>query len=53
VAAFEVALRSAGKTVDSHYYAGTGHVVTLDPNNEAFAANATNRVVAFFQRYLR
>jgi dienelactone hydrolase len=52
VAAFEQQLRSAGKTVDSQYYAGTGHVVTLDLN-DAVATNATSRVVAFFQRYLR
>src|SRR4029079_6814316 len=53
VAAFEQELKAAGKTADSHYYAGNGHVVTLDPSNEAAATNATNRVVAFFQRYLR
>ena len=48
---FEIALRRAHKPVDSHYYAGVGHVVTLTVPG-GIAANATARAVAFFRRYV-
>jgi dienelactone hydrolase len=46
--AFELALRAAHKTVESHYYAGTGHVVTL--TSGAVGGDATTRAVSFLRR---
>jgi dienelactone hydrolase len=50
VVAFEQALRAAGKPVESHYYAGRGHVVTLAPNT--ISDDATRRVATFFHTHL-
>jgi dienelactone hydrolase len=50
VVAYEQALRAAGKTVESHYYDGAGHVVTLI---NATTDDATRRVVTFLDRHLK
>jgi alpha-beta hydrolase superfamily lysophospholipase len=47
--AYENAMRAAGKDIQSHYYDGAGHVVTLQPDT---SADATQRVIAFLAQHL-
>ena len=49
VVAFEQALRAGGKQVESHYYDGAGHVVTLI---DATTDDATRRAVTFLDQHL-
>lgn len=48
--AYEQALRTAGKTVDSHYYDGTGHVAILTTSN---IDDATQRIISFLDQHLK
>jgi dienelactone hydrolase len=48
--AYEQALRAAGKNVESHYYDGAGHIVTMFPTT---SADATQRVITFLVEHLR
>ena len=47
VVAFKQVQAAAGKPVDSHYYAGTGHVTIFGP--PTVADDATSRIVAFLR----
>jgi carboxymethylenebutenolidase len=55
VAAFEAALRSAGREVVIHHYPGTGHWFA-EPSRDAYRADAAElafkRTVAFLRRHL-
>jgi dienelactone hydrolase len=50
VVATEQAQRAAGRSVDAHYYPGTGHVTIFGP--PPIATDAFNRIVAFFHANL-
>ena len=50
VVAYEGKLRDAGRTVEDHYYDGTGHVAILTP---AHIDDAASRVISFFDEHLR
>ena len=52
MAAFEWMLAAAGKTVESQYYDGPGHVATLNGYSPMQAIDATNRAVAWIRRAL-
>lgn len=52
VVAFEWALAAAGKTVESQYYDGPGHVATLNGYSPMLVIDATNRAVAWLRRAL-
>jgi dienelactone hydrolase len=47
--AYEQSLHAAGKNVESHYYDGAGHVVTMFPST---SDDATRRVIAFLDQHL-
>lgn len=47
---YDERLRNLGKRVDSHYFEGSGHVVTM---SEGTTYEATALTIAFFNRYLR
>jgi dienelactone hydrolase len=51
VVGYERNRRAAGKPVESHYYAGEGHVATLA--RSIVAIDATKRTVAFLRSHLR
>jgi len=50
VVAYERALRDTGRTVEDHYYDGTGHVAILTP---ADVDDAAARVTSFFDEHLK
>lgn len=52
VEAFEWMLSAAGKTVESQYYGGPGHVATLNGFSPMLVTDATNRAVAWLRRTL-
>jgi dienelactone hydrolase len=47
---YENAMRAAGKDIESHYYDGAGHVVTLQPQS---SADATQRIITFLDQHLK
>jgi dienelactone hydrolase len=50
VVAYEAAMVAAGKPIESHYYAGTGHVATIVPTT---ADEAIGRTIAFLGQHLK
>ena len=48
--AYEQTLRAAGKNVESHYYEGAGHIVTMLPTT---TDDATQRAITFLDGHLR
>jgi len=57
VRAFEAAMKTAGKSTDIKVYDGAGHAFQNPNNKQGFrpeaAADAAQRISAFFQKYLR